>query len=66
MSREILLEPRFEGERFRDHSLPFSLFCVTLRPCKESFWRSPRATIKRTIQLASEFPEALAINWNFI
>ena len=25
MSREILLEPRFEGERFRDHSLPFSL-----------------------------------------
>jgi hypothetical protein len=25
MSREILLEPRFEGDRFRDHSLPFSL-----------------------------------------
>lgn len=25
MSREILLEPRFEGDRFREHSLPFSL-----------------------------------------
>ena len=59
MSREILLEPRFEGNRFP------SRFCVTLRPCKESFWRSPRATTKRTIQLASEFPEASAINWNF-
>ena len=25
MSREVLLEPHFEGERFRNHSLPFSL-----------------------------------------
>jgi len=25
MSRVILLEPHFEGDRFRDHSLPFSL-----------------------------------------